>query len=199
MCPSSPWPYSFTKCSRGPSSRAAAGRNLACRCCPQPQHPPDSKNEGMGKKCAPHGMSWGTSKHIRIVRATNHPARPGLSLQSHRGSRDQQKDEGLQGLRRLRCPWQGQAPGPPHPWWGSLGGSLPLPSPFLMVTSPSQWGWPPAGPTAPHGAAGGGHGVISMCGRQRGGHGGGSWQHPPWHLRHRLPPAPLSAFPHRKT
>lgn len=194
MCPSSPWPYSFTKCSRGPSSRAADGRNLACRCCPQPRHPPDSKSEGIGKKCAPHGMSWGTSEHTWIARATNHPARPGLSLQSHRGSRDQQKDEGLQGLRRLRCPQQGQAPGPPL-LVGILGGLSPPAQPLSHGNKPLTAGIASSWPHSPtRGRGGGGRGVISMCGRQRGGHGGGSWQHPPWHLWHRLPPAPLSAF-----
>lgn len=155
MCPSSPWPYSFTKCSREPSSRAAAGRNLGCRCCPQPRHPPDSKSEGMGKKCAPHGMFWGTSKHIRIVRATNHPARPGLSLQSHRGSRDQQKDEGLQGLRRLRCPQQGQAPGPPL-LVGILGGLSPPAQPLSHGNKPLTAGIAPSWPHSPTRGRGGG-------------------------------------------
>lgn len=198
MCPSSPWPYSFTKCSREPSSRAAAGRNLGCRCCPQPRHPPDSKSEGMGKKCAPHGMSWGTSEHTWIARATNHPTRPGLSLQSHRGSRDQQKDEGLQGLRRLRCPQQGQAPGPPL-LVGILGGLSPPAQPLSHGNKPLTAGIAPSWPHSPtRGRRGGtwGHFHVRQTKRR------------PWRrqlaaptmasLAQAAPSSPL-CFPRRKT
>lgn len=100
-------------------------------------------------------MSWGTSEHTWIARATNHPARPGLSLQSHRGSRDQQKDEGLQGLRRLRCPQQGQAPGPPL-LVGILGGLSPPAQPLSHGNKPLTAGIAPSWPHSPTRGRGGG-------------------------------------------